>query len=125
MKLHNNFTTLEQSKKLLEMGVPTWTADCFHTTDLQHNPIEDATPAIITYQLDTHEIVWDKVYGFPCWSVGRLIELYCLATGVEYTKIGISEISLTELMIKLIEVAVKLKTFDFSKLEKFSKLELD
>lgn len=75
-KLQNNFTTPEQSKRLLEMGVPADSADCFHPTDLQQNPIEDATPTIITYQLDTHEIVWDKVYGLPCWSVGRLIEIY-------------------------------------------------
>ena len=29
MKLQNNFTTTEQSKRLLELGVPAWTADCF------------------------------------------------------------------------------------------------
>ena len=30
MKLQNNFTTIEQSKKLLELGVPEWTADMFY-----------------------------------------------------------------------------------------------
>lgn len=74
-KLQNNFTTPEQSKRLLELGVPADSADCFHPTDLQQNPIEDATPTIITYQLDTDEIEWDKVSAFPCWSVGRLIEI--------------------------------------------------
>lgn len=27
-KLESNFTTQEQSKQLLELGVPEWTADC-------------------------------------------------------------------------------------------------
>ena len=116
-KLERNFTHPEQSKRLLELGVPAWTADCFYQTDLRHNLKEDATPTIITYQLDTDEIEWDKVYALPCWSVGRLIEVYCLATGIEYIKIGVSEISIIELMIKMIEIAVKVKTFDFSKLE--------
>ena len=116
-KLQCNFTTPEQSKRLLELGVPADSADCFYPTDLQHNPIEDATPNIITYQLGAHEIVWDKVYAVPCWSVGRLIEIYCFAAGIEYIKICLSEISQIELMIRMIEIAVKVKTFDFSKLE--------
>lgn len=108
--LQSNFTTIEQSKQLLELGLSSLTADCCITLK------PDNTPKI--------NVLYNERYlTIPCWSVGRLIEIYCLATGVEYTKIGISEISLTELMIKLIEVAVKLKTFDFSKLEKISKLD--
>ena len=30
LKLQNNFTTIEESKKLLELGVPEWTADMFY-----------------------------------------------------------------------------------------------
>ena len=77
-KLQNNFTTHEQSKRLLELGVPMWTADCFCPTDLQHNLIEDATPTVIPYRLDTDEIEWDKVYALPCWSVGRLMEIFAI-----------------------------------------------
>jgi hypothetical protein len=114
-ELQENFTTIEQSKRLLELGVPAWTADCFHTTDLQHNPIEDATPAIITYQLDTHEIEWDKVYGVPCWSVGRLIEIYCLCVDERYSLEFIGQIH-TRPMNKILDL------FEYVKLE-FSKLE--
>lgn len=85
-QLQRNFTTPEQSKRLLELGVPAWTADCFLPTDLQQNIIQDATPTIITYQLDTKEIVWDKVYGFPCWSVGRLIEIYEICTQTKFNR---------------------------------------
>ena len=132
--LQSNFTTIEQSKQLLELGVPEWTADMFYDVDSEKKYRSwKICPEIIPFNTTYRKYiaygenfdVFKHEYFYPCWSVGRLIELYCLATGVEYTKIGISEISLTELMIKLIEVAVKLKTFDFSKLEKFSKLELD
>lgn len=113
--LQSNFTNLEQSKQLLELGLSSLTADCCITLKPDHTPKVNVL----------NNLYNERYLTIPCWSVGRLIEIYSLATGVEYTKIGISEISLTDLMIKLIEVAVKLKTFDFSKLEKFSKLELD
>ena len=116
-KLQNNFTTPEQSKRLLELGVPAWTADCYNT--IKHiGKIPDG----ITYKNVWQMSTWRNKNGshiemYPCWSVGRLIEIYCLATGIEYIKIGTSEISLIELMIKMIEIAVKVKTFDFSRLE--------
>ena len=106
-KMQSNFTTQEQSKRLLELGVPEWTADCFYKLDLY---------SFKTEMCFTKEDSLLHHYT-PCWSVGRLIEIYCLATGIEYIKIGTSEISLIELMIKMIEIAVKVKTFDFSKLE--------
>lgn len=112
-RLQNNFTTPKQSKRLIELGVPINSADMGIIDDILNFGIE-----ILVEPYDK----WCKGYesiSMPCWSVGRLIEIYSLATGVEYTKIGISEISLTDLMIKIIEVAVKAKTFDFSKLEEY------
>lgn len=123
-KIQNNFTTPEQSKRLLELGVPAWTADCFHPTDLQQNIIQDATPTIITYQLDTNEIVWDKIYGFPCWSVGRLIEILEIILGtpwLDHKELGKS--TLLERVLSDFEDVVKYKEIfkdnriDFSKLE--------
>lgn len=117
-KLQNNYTTYEQSKRLLGLGVPSDSADCYLNSDsvimlngktFQENYNEDLDLARLHLIEYPHYV--------PCWSVGRLIEIYCLAIGVEYIKIGISEISLIELMIKMIEIAVKVKTFDFSKLE--------
>ena len=128
-KLKNNFTTPKQSKRLLELGVPADSADCmsFIVTDKGkdfYDDIECGTQMIrpllprdnytkAAFPSDGSRFIEEP---FPCWSVGRLIEIYCLATGVEYIKIGISEILQTELMIKMIEIAVKVKTFDFSKL---------
>lgn len=70
-KLQNNFTTPEQSKRLLELGVPADSADCYYS-------------AIDHY---THPVIWhvnvSKFWGTkcPCWSVGRLIEIFELCTG--------------------------------------------
>lgn len=84
-KLQCNFTTIEQSKRLLELGVPAWTADCFYPLNLSGNLSGD-TPIIILFNLDVKEIVWDKIYAIPCWSVGRLIEI------ISICKISISDI---------------------------------
>lgn len=77
-KLQNNFTTPEQSKRLLELGVPADSADMY---------IEcywcDGSNGRWRYKADSHEMFGDrKQIGEgvgairPCWSVGRLIEIY-------------------------------------------------
>ena len=110
--LRSNYTTVKQSKQLLELGIPADSADMWYIGSVDARTKYPPFPSF-SYWVD------GRVYkrDLPCWSVGRLIEIYCLATGVEYTKIGVSEISLTELMVKMIEISVKVKTFDFSKLE--------
>lgn len=98
--LQSNFTTPEQSKRLLELGVPAWTADCYYT---EFGKIEIKNTAL------------DTLYP-SCWSVGRLMEIYeivgenagqCVTT----TK-GTSRI---ENLVKLYEENATL--LDFSKLE--------
>lgn len=114
VELQHNFTTPEQSKRLLALGVPADSADC-----IWYNPYYDGTVtrlAEISVWKGKYPQRIDK-YTLPCWSVGRLIEIYCLCTGVEDIKIGLSEISLVELMVKLIEILVNAKSLNFSKLE--------
>lgn len=113
-QLQCNLTTTEQSKRLLELGVPEWTADCCFSKSKDGEYICEGVKHIIPDDFCVQSVPFP---AYPCWSVGRLIEIYCLATGIEYIKIGTSEISLIELMIKMIEIAVKVKTFDFSKLD--------
>lgn len=69
--LQNNFTTPEQSKRLLELGVPAWTADCFYS---ESGKIEIKNTAL------------DELFP-SCWSVGRLIEIYhiCVGPGCSFT----------------------------------------
>ena len=75
-KLQNNFTTPDQSKRLLELGLPEDSADCYY----HHYFTDDPTPLLRVLQLQ-----WDETIGAirgksgqkiePCWSVGRLIEI--------------------------------------------------
>lgn len=128
-KLQNNFTTPEQSKRLLELGVPADSADCVaHIVD---NSIDlhkyfflkgDARISVInqrhTYTkattLEDNEVWLDEPY--PCWSIGRLIEIYEIVVEnagqcVTTTK-GTSRI---ENLVQLYEENAIL--LDFSKLE--------
>ena len=74
-KLQNNFTTPEQSKRLLELGVPADSADLYYQNALDARII----PAGRLYKEYTDSLtglnreIW---YFKPCWSVGRLIEIY-------------------------------------------------
>ena len=73
-KLQNNFTTHEQSKRLLELGVPEWTADCYFRLDLYSSKTE---MCFTKGDSLLHHYT-------PCWSVGRLIELYMKAKGLDF-----------------------------------------
>lgn len=72
-KLQNNYTTPEQSKRLLKLGVPADSADCY---------LEDCTyriKVIPAERWDTYSTLKRRVGSvmfLPCWSVGRLIEIY-------------------------------------------------
>lgn len=59
-KLQRNFTNQEQSKRLLELGVPVDSADCYYA---ESGKIEVKNTAL------------DELFP-PCWSVGRLMEIY-------------------------------------------------
>ena len=84
-KLQNNFTTPEQSKRLLELGVPADSADCYYShyiktyTHSEYTEILWHRPRFIT---DDNNPNWNarlmdgtQTY-LPCWSVGRLIDIY-------------------------------------------------
>lgn len=104
-QLQNNYTSPEQSKRLLELGVPADSADCFIS------PI-----GYMGIWQDEYE---DKIYRvdyIPCWSVGRLIEIYVIARGVDTAYLPIERDEDTvKYLIRLYEE--KVKDLDFSKLE--------
>lgn len=81
--LQNNFTTPEQSKRLLELGVPADSADCYL--------LRTFTKGDTFIVKHLHDELYSKKDKFtnileylPCWSVGRLIEIYELCTGYEW-----------------------------------------
>ena len=105
-KLQNNFTTLEQSKRLFELGVPADSADCYFRIDLYSSKIEMRFTK-------KNSLIYDYI---PCWSVGRLIEIYeivgenagqCVSTKKSTSRI--------ESLVQLYEENATL--LDFSKLE--------
>lgn len=69
MELQKDFTTPEQSKMLLELGVPKWTANFKHPCILTSKGEQVLSTDIV---VSCQEIFEDEI---PLWSTGRLIEI--------------------------------------------------
>ena len=70
----NNYTTIEQSKKLLELGLNPETADMNYNIDFVHKFGESFQ------EFPSYEKVSD--FDIPCWSLGALRKL--LPMGIRY-----------------------------------------
>lgn len=74
-KQQSDYTTREQSKRLLELGVPADSANLFYSKF--EGEIFENRPTLC-YGRKYSDIVpsaYEKNY-LPCWSVGRLMEIY-------------------------------------------------
>lgn len=122
-QLNNNFTTPEQSKRLLELGLPVDSADCVIAT---YNGI--MKHSILCYHYSSYGEFVEKAGNtaaiaaihpneeyIPCWSVGRLIEIY-LRCCSEQLVIKRAEFGATDL-VSMLEIKHLKGLFDFSKLE--------
>lgn len=115
-KLQNNFTTPEQSKRLLELGVPADSADLLYIQDAI--TIEDY---IMVRNEDESicDFIENNICIKPCWSVGRLIEINLLCAE-EPTNFVTNVIFFKGNNMSNIEViidSIKTTSMDFSKLE--------
>lgn len=112
-QLNNNFTTPEQSKKLLELGVPADTADCYYEAIGFNNGYESVP------QICSNVNFGINVIDLPCWSVGRLIEIMLnsqIDTGTYALGFMLDKDTFSiESLIDIIDEDIK--EFDFSKLE--------
>ena len=115
-QLQNNFTTPEQSKKLLELGVPANSADCYRTKTYEKR-IRQYAPETSSDFFINHP------HQIPCWSTGRLMEIYDICfpdNGVcpntQKWLPYVPDYNLLEYAIDCIEVAVEKEYIDFSKL---------
>ena len=108
--LQNDFTTPEQSKRLLELGVPADSANCYFDST------KVGRPTIISLQIERDLVHTGQQY--PCWSVGRLMEIYyiCRCYDGYWDEIYRKE-TYIETYISAIEDAVLDEMLDFSKLE--------
>ena len=81
IKFQNDYTTAEQSKRLLAAGLPEDSADCY---------LEDCTyrvKVIPTEKGDTYSSLKRRLGAemfAPCWSVGRLLEMLHLTLSLEH-----------------------------------------
>ncbi len=66
-KLQKDFTTPEQSKRLLELGVPVWTANG------QYNDFNG--DILVPPDWSVFSPVYEDNIRKPCWSAGRLIKI--------------------------------------------------
>lgn len=128
MKLKNNFTTIEQSKKLLELGVPEWTADMFYdiNSERKYRSWEfcpEAIPLNTTYRkylaYGENYDVFKHEYFYPCWSVGRLIEIMNICSIHNIVSIYRTDRDVTQIdiIIETIINRINGNSIDFSKLE--------
>ena len=140
-KLQNNFTTPEQSKHLLELGVPADSADMWwekdETTQINgewvHCAAWSITPSLISWDREknryyTYSEVKEAIENLtgyetlPCWSAGRLIEIYNMCAnfmpgmqlGLDYEPENCTYI---EMIISCFELAADNGLLNFSELE--------
>ena len=115
--MNSNFTTIEQSNRLLELGLPKNSADLYYN---KYGALE----AIPEYRNFNEFCDYTDT---PCWSAGRLIEIYlicneevCGVTELHHSavKIDVREFTIVDYIIRKIESNIKKKGESFlSKLE--------
>lgn len=119
------FTTQEQSKRLLKLGVPAETADLKFVPHRTFNnyfladPADGLDDSHIFYQEDP-SVNWTGLSegDIPCWSIGRLFQILSICYGHTHCTY-VPDMSIfpdMESMIGDIEHNVKKGMVDFSKL---------
>lgn len=122
MKLQNHFTTPEQSKRLLELGVPKNTADMYAVKNATNDGYSNPRVLTIPYEqkeLRIHNILPSPILSIPIWSVGRLMEITGLFAPrhiVDWT-FDLIETTYIEGVVAVIENLIENYDVDFSKLE--------
>lgn len=123
-KLQNNFTTPEQAKRLLELGVPADSADCyFYDWDIDYNPISHGgCPQIFDWFEKNITCFKNRrhVDMYPCWSVGQLIYVLfvCFTDTYEVTDDALEKGIINDLITVIEDYVVRQKMGgNFSKLE--------
>ena len=115
-KLQCNFTTTEQSKWLLELGIPEWTSDCCFSKSKDGEYICEGVKHIIPDDFCVQSVPFP---AYPCWLVGRLIEIMKICAKPKEQAIMAEEMlyckDLVELLVYMIEA--NKQVIDFSKLE--------
>ena len=114
--LQNNFTTPEQSKRLLKLGVPDDSADFYYDKD-EVEIDEIIHPYILPFNRKFSN--YNDMFYLPCWSVGRLMEICKICeTKKDYEQLC-EELQYSQnYCLEIIShIIANLPIIDFSKLE--------
>ena len=120
VKLKNNFTTTEQSKRLLELGVPADSADCYLLRT--HTKGDTFIVEVLHDELYSKKDKFTNLLEYlPCWSVGRLIEINRICSTLPDEEwmfpFWKDQEDNIEWAIRVMESGVRVGNMDFSKLE--------
>lgn len=118
--LQNHFTTPEQSRRLLELGLPADSADCYYLreyTDKVYlfNNQKESDNCISKIRLRL-----GLGHAMPCWSVGRLAEVFLICYTKEFEQMLTNRYiprSFTEYWCECFHIGSVQEALDFSKLE--------
>ena len=127
MKLQQTYTNIEQSKRLIELGVPTESADMFYCGEY----IDDyMCPDILSDEQPYSQIeqevqkankksIFSDCDCLPCWSVGRLIEIINICSMSNRCEVTLTYSNrwYVDHLVSLIALELRMGWFDFSKLE--------
>ena len=142
-ELQNNFTTPEQSKKLLELGVPADSSDMYYeqySESVVYVGEVGDVPKGKTFYIDepvlrhiNPEGTWTCKNGervdlsgkvdelrktdIPCWTVGRLIEIFEICTGLVWENEVIDGYTKIDMLLEDFDDREDKYHFNFSKLD--------
>lgn len=115
-RLSNVITNIEQSKKLVELGIPTKTSNYYFPL----YPTENGGWILSTEHTFRREVN-DELHPseIPAWSVGRLIEILEITVGAPWSDKQLlgKQGTLLERVISDFEDCIKFNKIDFSKLK--------
>lgn len=115
-KQQSDYTTREQSKRLLELGVPADSANLFYSKF--EGEIFENRPTLC-YGRKYSDIVpsaYEKNY-LPCWSVGRLMEIFVICFDPDFIHFDTFADGINFLQQMTDKFETYAKNMDFSKLE--------
>ena len=121
-QLQNDFTTPEESNRLLELGMPADSANLYHVIptgyigfcrDKKFSVIRDE---IIKVSCTKYNQAYTEDDIMPCWTAGRLVEIYVIARCLDTSYLPFERgEDMIKYLIRLYEE--KAIDLDFSKLE--------
>ena len=84
----NNFTTVEQSKRLLELGISADSADMFRAflSNAWTLPHQIHRGKLYNDEIKTYAHIIEATDYVPCWSAGQLLKICFICGGEKFIK---------------------------------------